>query len=202
MRTSTTLPHSNRLINTTRNEVGSRSMNIYNNKGASKMSLARLQLDLPSVVTKCECASRVLWQRRFLKSHTRTVLSSDAESKYLLCGWKTNWRTQLSWPVFRTKNKQASMAWLLRWNGCYLESISTQYASTLACVRACVWECSVNLCVLRCQGHLHRPRNVCKLMWVTIFHANCTHTASPRLCLQIPRKWHNHYAGCLWVALG
>lgn len=49
-------------------------------------------------VTKWPCASSVFTHRPVVKSHTRNVLSSDAESKYFPLGWKTSARTQLSWP--------------------------------------------------------------------------------------------------------
>lgn len=47
---------------------------------------------------KCGWASNFLAQRRLRTSHTLRDLSSDAETRYLPCGWKTTPLTQLSWP--------------------------------------------------------------------------------------------------------
>ena len=53
----------------------------------------------PILVQKCECASKVFWQRRFLMSHVRTVLSSAALSRNRPPGCTARPRTQLSWPI-------------------------------------------------------------------------------------------------------
>lgn len=52
-----------------------------------------------SEVMKCECASFVVFtQRPVDNSHTRIVLSSDAERRNFPVGWKTIARIQLSCP--------------------------------------------------------------------------------------------------------
>ena len=55
--------------------------------------------DSPIDVTKCWCASRVFWFLRFLMSHTRIVLSSEALIINLPPAWNTRPLTQLSWPT-------------------------------------------------------------------------------------------------------
>lgn len=50
-------------------------------------------------VQKCWCAYSVFMHRLLRKSHTRMVLSSLADTKYLPPGWNARPRTQLSWPL-------------------------------------------------------------------------------------------------------
>lgn len=53
------------------------------------------------VATKWLWASTVLTQRPVESSHTRIVLSSEEERRYLPEGWKARARTQLSCPAWR-----------------------------------------------------------------------------------------------------